>query len=212
MRRLVGDLRQVASVRRIVLDDGQERGVRALAMSTGGGMDFWILTDRSFDIGPVWCDGRPVAWQGANGFRSPTLHDAEADGARGFNRSFSGFLVTCGLDHVRQPDGPHPLHGRFPFTPARVVAYGEDWERDEPVLFGEGETVQSRYGGECIVLRRRIEAPIGGREISASSTWSKTALPIRLPTRCSTTSTSATRRSRQVRWSASETRCSPARS
>ena len=165
MRRLVGDLRQVASVRRIVLDDGQERGVRALAMSTGGGMDFWILTDRSFDIGPVWCDGRPVAWQGANGFRSPTLHDAEADGARGFNRSFSGFLVTCGLDHVRQPDGPHPLHGRFPFTPARVVAYGEDWERDEPVLFGEGETVQSRYGGECIVLRRRIEAPIGGREI-----------------------------------------------
>ena len=50
---LVGDLRQVASVRRIVLDDGAERGVRALAFSTGDGLDFWVLTDRSLDIGPL---------------------------------------------------------------------------------------------------------------------------------------------------------------
>jgi hypothetical protein len=165
MRHLVGDLRQLASVRRIMLDDGPERGVRALAFSTGGGLDFWVLSDRSLDIGPLWCDGRPVAWQGAPGFRNPGLHDAEGDEGRGFNRSFSGFLVTCGLDHVRQPDGPYPLHGRLPFTPGRLLAYGEDWERDDPTLFCEGEVVQARYGGEHLVLRRRIEAPIGGRSL-----------------------------------------------
>jgi hypothetical protein len=165
LRALVGDLRQVAGVRRIVLDDGPEAGVRALAFSTGGGLDFWVLADRSFDLGPVSFRGVPTAWQSPSGFRSPALHHAEEDGGRGFNRSFSGFLVTCGLDHIRQPGGGHPLHGRLPFTPARVTAYGEDWDRPEPVLYGEGEVVQARYGGEALRLRRRIEAPVAGCEI-----------------------------------------------
>ena len=170
LRPRVGDLRQLASVRRIVLDDGPERGVRALAFSTGGGLDFWVLSDRALDIGPAWWRGMPLGWQSPGGFRSPSLTDLEADGGRGFNRSFSGFLVTCGLDHIRQPADGHPLHGRFPFTPARLLAYGEDWDRDTPVLFCEGEAVQARYGGEALRLRRRIEAPIGGGEVRISDT------------------------------------------
>ncbi len=43
LRAKVGDLRQFASVRRITLDDGVEQGVRALAFSSGGGLDFWVL-------------------------------------------------------------------------------------------------------------------------------------------------------------------------
>jgi hypothetical protein len=158
----VGDLRQVASVRRIALDDGTERGVRALAFSTGGGLDFWVLADRSLDIGPCWYCGTPIAWQGPGGFRSPALHDAGDEDGTGFNRSLSGLLVTGGLDHVRQPSRGKPLHGRLPFTPARVLAYGEDWSRGEPVLFCEGEVTQARYGGEALRLHRRIEAPVGG--------------------------------------------------
>jgi len=150
--------------RTLARDDGPERGVRALALSTGGGLDFWALADRSLDIGPLWWRGTPLAWASAAGFRSPALHDPEGDGGRGFNRSFSGF-VTCGLDHTRQPDGEHPLHGRLPYTPARLTAYGEDWEREEPILFCEGEAVQARYGSESLRLWRRIEAPVGGREI-----------------------------------------------
>ena len=165
LRAKVGDLRQFASVRRVTLDDGVERGVRALAFSSGGGLDFWVLSDRSLDIGPVWWRGLPVAWQSMAGFRSPALHDAEADGGHGYSRSNSGFLVTCGLDHIRQPVDGHPLHGRLPFTPARLTAYGEDWDRDVPVLFCEGEVMQFRAGGEALRLRRRIEVPIGGREI-----------------------------------------------
>jgi hypothetical protein len=165
LRAKVGDLRQFASVRRITLDDGVEHGVRALAFSSGGGLDFWVLSDRSLDIGPLWWRGIPLAWQSMAGFRSPALHHAEEDGGRGYGRSSSGFLVTCGLDHIRQPIEGHPLHGRLPFTPARVIAHGEDWERDEPVLFCEGEVMQFRFGGEALRLRRRIEVPIGGSEI-----------------------------------------------
>lgn len=162
LRPLVGDLRQLACVRRIVLDDGPERGVRALSFSTGGGLDFWVLTDRSFDIGPLWWRGTPLAWQSPNGFTAPALHPADSDAGHGFERGFSGFLVTCGLDHVRRPDGPHPLHGRLPFTPGRLSAYGEDWHAGEPVLFCEGEVTQASLNGERLRLHRRIEAPIGG--------------------------------------------------
>jgi hypothetical protein len=165
LRTNVGDLRQFANVRRITLDDDVERGVRALAFSNGGGLDFWVLSDRSLDIGPLWWKGMPIAWQSMAGFRNPTLHHAEEDGGRGFGRSFSGFVVTTGLDHIRQPLGSHPLHGRLPFTPARVTAYGEDWDRAEPVLFCEGEVMQFRFGGEALRLRRRIEVPIGGHEV-----------------------------------------------
>ena len=159
---MVGDLRQFASVRRITLDDGVERGVRALAFSSGGGLDFWALADRSLDIGPLWWKGLPVAWQSMAGFRSPALHDPEGEGGRGYSRTNSGFLVTCGLDHIRQPIDGHPMHGRLPFTPARVTACGEDWERDEPLLFCEAEIMQFRFGGEALRLRRRIEVPIAG--------------------------------------------------
>jgi hypothetical protein len=54
------------------------------------------------------------------------------------------------------------MHGRLPFTPARVTACGEDWERDEPLLFCEGEIMQFRFGGEALRMRRRIEVPIAG--------------------------------------------------
>ncbi|WP_159716138.1 DUF4432 family protein [Geminicoccus flavidas] len=161
----VGDLRQLAAVRRIVLDDGPERDVRALAFSTGGGLDFWVLADRSMDIGPLWWRGTPVAWQGPNGFRSGQLHAQEADDLRGFERSLSGFLVTCGLTHVRQPAGGLPLHGHLPLTPARLLAYGEDWGREEPVLFCEGEITEASHNGPSLRLHRRIEAPVGANEL-----------------------------------------------
>jgi hypothetical protein len=168
LRPRVGDLRQWASVRRIALDDGAERGVRALAFSTGGGLDLWVLADRTLDIGPLWWKGMPVAWQSPAGFRSPALHDAEGDGGRGFGRLFSGFLVTGGLDHIRQPAHGQPLHGRLPFSPARVTGYGEDWQRG--MLFCEGEVTQARHGGEALRLKRRIEAPIGGTSLTILDT------------------------------------------
>lgn len=165
LRPLVGDLRQVASVRRIVLDDGPERGVRALAFSTGGGLDFWVLVDRTLDVGTLSWRGIQLGWQSPAGFRSPALASPESDGGLGFNRSFCGFLNTCGLDHIRHPRDGQPLHGELPFTPARLTACGEDWQAEEPLLYCEGEVVQWRYGGEGYRLRRRIEAPVGAATI-----------------------------------------------
>lgn len=166
----VADLRQLASVRRIVLDDGVEQGVRALAFSTGGGLDFWVLVDRSLDIGPIWWRGLPVAPQGPTGFQHPRWHRRDAEDGQGFRASFSGFLVTCGLEHIRQPADGHPMHGRLPLTPAVLGGYGADWALDVPVLYCEGEVVQKHPGGEHFRLRRRIEADIGGTKLAVRDT------------------------------------------
>jgi hypothetical protein len=166
----VGDLRQLASIRRIVLDDGHEQGVRALAFSTGGGLDFWVLVDRSLDIGPLWWRGLPIAPQGPVGFQHPKWNPRDGEGGRNFRASFAGFLVTCGLEHIRQPANGHPMHGRLPFTPAAVGRYGADWQRDPPILFCEGDVLQKHAGSEHFLLKRRIEAEIGGTKLSIHDT------------------------------------------
>jgi hypothetical protein len=140
------------SIRESVID-----GTRALAFSTGGGLDFAVLIDRSLDIGPLSWRGRSVGYVGPSGFRHPAGHDPFADDRRGFNRLFSGFLVTGGLEHIRQPANGHPLHGTLPFTPATLTASGAD----ERTMFCEGEVRRS-----CFRLRRRVEAAVGGRGFS----------------------------------------------
>jgi hypothetical protein len=127
-------------LREIVID-----GTRALAFATNSGLEFAVLVDRSLDIGPLSWRGEAVGWVGPAGFRHPAGHDPQADGGHGFNRLFSGFLVTGGLEHIRQPRDGHPLHGSLPFTPASLTASGSD--------FCEGEMRQPGFR-----LTRRIEA------------------------------------------------------
>lgn len=143
-------------LREVVID-----GTRALAFSTGGGLDFAVLVDRSLDIGPLRWRDEAVGWVGPARFRHPAGHDPHADGGRGFNRLFSGFLVTGGLEHIRQPANGHPLHGSLPFTPATLTASGATGG----VLFCEGEVRQPGFR-----LRRRIEAPVGGNSLTIADT------------------------------------------
>ncbi len=164
LRPLLGDPRQYASVRGITLDDGAERGQCALLFSTGGGLDFMVLTDRQMDIASLSLAGRQLGWQSPAGFVAPQLLSAEGDSAKGFDRGFSGFLVTCGLDHIGHPVPGHPHHGKLPYTPARLTAVGEDWAAG--VLYAEGQSRQVRYGAEMLALTRRIEAAIGGTSLT----------------------------------------------
>jgi hypothetical protein len=159
LARLTGTTAQVAGIRPVVLDDGPERGVRALLCETGGGLAFSVLVDRALGLGTASFWGTPLAWQAPVGFRHPGLHDPHGDDGRGFMRSMSGLLVTCGLDHIRQPKGSRPLHGLVPFAPARLLRAAVDWGSSALVI--EGEVVQWRLGAEHLILRRTIRAPLG---------------------------------------------------
>jgi hypothetical protein len=178
LMRRVGRLDQVAGVRLVTLGDGLGRGVRVLEFRTGGGLAFEILVDRAFDVGRFELDAVPLSWQASPGIVAPWYVEPEE---WGWFRSWGGgMMVTCGLDHTLGPgedsaehfDQPHVrttqrfgLHGRVGGLPARLVGYGERWEGDACVLWAEGEVLQSMVYGEDLLLRRRIEARIGGRSV-----------------------------------------------
>jgi len=83
---------------------GLERGVRMLDFRTGSGLHFPFPMDRAMDMAEVCHSGRAIGWQWPTGFRNPFCFEPEGKNALGFTRSFSGFLVTRGLDHILGPE------------------------------------------------------------------------------------------------------------
>jgi Domain of unknown function (DUF4432) len=174
-----GSLAQFGGVRLVTLGDGVERGVRMLEFRTGSGLCFSVLVDRAMDIAEMAHNGRAIGWQSPTGHRHPGLHEPEGEGGLGWARSFSGFLSTCGLDHILGPEEVpaetynYPrramvrqgLHGRIGAIPARLTGYGERWEGDRCILWAEGVVVQAAVFGEVLHLHRRIEADLGGNTV-----------------------------------------------
>jgi hypothetical protein len=160
--------------------DGPERGVRLLRFRTGSGLAFDVLLDRGMDIAGLDFHGLPIGWHSPTGFRSPWLHEHDSEEGLGWLRSFSGLVNTCGLDHIMGPEAEgaehfdypyrkrvnHGLHGRVAYTPARLVGYGVRWEGERGTLWAEGEVRQATMFGENLVLRRRIEAEVGGDTVT----------------------------------------------
>lgn len=179
LQRRSGQLAAFGGVRLMVLADGTERGIRVLEFRTGTGLRFTVLVDRAMDIAEVEFRGVSMGWHGPSGLRAPSLHEPEGEGGFGWARSFTGFLVTCGLDHILAPQEVdvthygypgmrrvrHGLHGRIANIPARLTGYGETWEGDRCVLWAEGEVRQATTFGEHLVLNRRIEIDLDGHEI-----------------------------------------------
>ena len=174
-----GSLSQFAGVRLMTLGDGVERGIRLLEFRTGTGLRFTALVDRALDIADCEFKGQSIGWHSPSGFRHPGLHDYEGEGGLGWLRSFSGLLVTCGLDHILfMYDAPtdsyvygprktasHSIHGRISTIPARLSGYGERWEGERCFLWAEGVVQQAAVFGEDLHLIRRIEAEVGTNEI-----------------------------------------------
>ena len=174
-----GALSQFAGVRLMTLGDGVERGIRMLEFRTGTGLRFTVLIDRALDIADCEFKGQAIGWHSPTGFRHPGLHEYEGEGGLAWARSFSGLMVTCGLDHILfmnevpaetyvyspKPTVKHSLHGRISTIPGKLTGYGERWEGDRCFLWAEGMVQQSAVFGEDLHLIRRIEAEIGTSEI-----------------------------------------------
>lgn len=180
LARHAGALSQFAGVRLVTLGDGVERGIRALEFRTGSGLAFTVLVDRAFDIADCDYRGAAIGWHSPTGFRHPGLHEYEGEGGLSWLRSFSGLMVTAGLDHTlfmhdapatQYVYGPRAsvassLHGRIGTIPGKLLGYGERWDGDECTLWCEGLVQQATVFGEDLHLIRRIESKVGSREIA----------------------------------------------
>lgn len=179
LARRAGDLSALGGVRSVQLCDGAERGLRVLEFRTGAGLAFDVLVDRAMDIGPAEFGGYRFGWTSATGLRHPGLHEYNDESGLSMLRSFSGLLLTAGLDHAlasaevdssqygypRRATTWNAQHGRVANIPARLRGYGEEWIGDRCVLWAEGETRQAAVFGEHLRMNRRIECDLGGTEI-----------------------------------------------
>jgi hypothetical protein len=180
LARRVGDFSQLFGVELLSHSDGRERALRILRFRTGSGLSFDIMVDRAMDLGGMTLRGVPIGWRSPAGFRSPWLHEVDAEDGLGWLRSFSGMMNSCGLDHIMgatedtaehycYPDRArvfHPLHGRISYQPARLTGYGERWDGDQCLLYATGEIRQAAMYGENLILERRIEVEVGSDTVT----------------------------------------------
>lgn len=179
LRRRTGDTAAVAGIRHVVLDNGVERGVRAIELRTAGGLELELLVDRALDIGDARYKGVPFGWRSGNGYRHPGLHENNDEDGLSWLRAIDGLLVSGGLDHTlfaaevdaSQYNYPpkstvkHGLHGRLTAIPARLLEAGEVWNGDRAVLRVRAEAIQATAFGEHLRLTRTVEVDFGGTEI-----------------------------------------------
>jgi len=162
--RRVGRLEQVGGVEAAVLDDGPDRGVRALRFTGAAGLSCTVLPDRGMDISALTWHGTPLSWSGSVGRPAPGLAMGNEESfARSF---FGGMLTTCGLTNFGpggEEGGEHlSMHGLATYLPAAQVAWGERWEDDRCILFARGTIRQARLFGENLTLSREISMDLDG--------------------------------------------------
>jgi hypothetical protein len=181
LRKKSPDLRAIADVRLVAIEDGPGRGQRLLLARNAAGIQFEIAVDRGFDLSSLSIRGINIGWHSATQMRFPAVDPGSEDGW-GFLRNFDGFMVTCGLDHYSRPrmvdvahyNHPHfgtktmPLHGRISTERARLLRYGVDEESGDIIC--EGMVRQASVFGETLELRRRISLPLAGTELRIDDT------------------------------------------
>lgn len=174
--RRTGDLRALADIRLLTLEDGPGRGQRLLVARNANGISFEVAVDRGFDISGLFYSGVNIGWHSPAQMPYP-LHDPVSEDGWGFLRNFDGFMVTCGLDHYSRPNDtdvsqynhPHikskkmPLHGRISTEKARLISCGVDTETLE--ISCEATIRQASVFGETLELRRKITLPVFGTEL-----------------------------------------------
>jgi len=168
LRKRVGDMSQLAGIRSVVLNDGNETGVRALEFRTGSGLRFTVLPDRGMDIADAEWGGVPLVWHSSAGIPHPAFYEEQGVG---WLRSFyGGLMVTCGFMNVAlagEDGGEYfGVHGRASNLPAKNLAYDAAWEGDDYVLTARGKIRETRVFGENVLLTRTITTNLGSQTIN----------------------------------------------
>lgn len=171
MRRM-GDVSQLAGLKRYELSDGKARGVEAVDVWTGSGWAFTVLPGRGMDIAWASYQGVPVGYMSKTGIASPAYYESE--GFRWLRNFFAGLLTTCGLSNAGMPctdkdsllgTEEHGLHGRISNMGADHVCVREEWCGDQFRMTVSGRLREARLFGENLTLTREISTGMGERRL-----------------------------------------------
>jgi len=164
LRRRVGNMDQIAGVRVVQLDEGNERPTRAAVIHTGSGLELTVLLDRALDIASASHCGRAMGWRSTTGDVAPQYFEAE--GIRWLRSYFGGLVTTCGLTNVGAPAPGSELHGRglhgrIGNTPARNIRIIQEWQDNDYVLCVQGTMRETSVFGENMTLTRSVVTVLG---------------------------------------------------
>lgn len=173
----LGNMAQVAGIRRCEFADGKAKGTEALEIRTGTGLEFTVLPGRGMDIAETKYRGMPLSYMSKTGVVSSEHY--ECGGMNWLHGFFAGALTTCGLLNVGSPEKvthsvigerEYGLHGRISNCPAEQVSVYEDWENGEYVMRASGMMSEAILHGEHLTLRREITTKFGSNEFKIKDT------------------------------------------
>jgi len=168
----MGDISQLAGAKTYELTQGRAKGVQAVDIKTGTGLEFTVLPDRALDIAWAGYRGVPLSYISKTSIVSPVYY--EPVGLNWLRSFFAGLLTTCGLSNVGGPcdaadpilgSQHHGLHGRISNIPASNVAVSEKWQENEFQISVTGRTAQAMFFAENLILERTISTALGSNKI-----------------------------------------------
>ena len=164
----IGDMSQLASVRKAELVEGRERGADLLEVFNASGLSFSVLPGRALDISSATYKGMSLCFRSSTGDVGPAFYEPKGSGwLRGF---YGGLVLTCGMTFTGHPEVDPleeneelGLHGRLSFLPARNVAADANWEGDDYVIRIRGKVRETVPFGVNLELTREITTVLGER-------------------------------------------------
>ena len=167
---LVGDMSQVANVRRAELVEGNERGADLIEVSNASGLNISLLPGRAIDIASAQYKGMSLCFRSKTGDVGPAFY--EPDGFNWMRGSYLGLLTTCGLTFVGHPetdpeaeDEELGLHGRLAYIPAKQVVAGGAWEGEQYIIRASGKMRETIMFGHCLEMSREVSTVLGEKSI-----------------------------------------------
>lgn len=136
-----------ASVRKLVLQDGRQRGMEVVEVDNGR-LRYWLLPERGMGIWKLWLDEVEIGWQSpVRGPVSPAYVPVYDPSGLGWLDGFDELLCRCGLESNGAPEFDaagrlrYPLHGKIANLPAHQVEASFDGE----AIRVAGQVDESRY-------------------------------------------------------------------
>ena len=164
----VGDISQIADVRKVVLADGNNTGVEVFDFTTGSGFAFTAAAGRALDVVQASYDGMPLAWRSSVG----DIHGAYFDqqDIEWLRTFFGGLVATCGITYVGAPctddEKDLGIHGRIGTAAAKRVSSGGYWEGDEYNLWASGTMREGGLFQDEMEMQRVVSTKLGANSFT----------------------------------------------
>ncbi len=167
---LVGDMSQVAGLRKAELVEGIERGADLIEVFNASGLSFSILPGRALDVAAAHYKGMSLCFRSNTGDVGPAFYEPQGNGwLRGF---YGGLVLTCGMTFTGHPETDPleenvelGLHGRLSFLPAKNVVANAGWEDESYVVRVGGKMREAVTFGTNLELTREISTVLGEKSI-----------------------------------------------